>query len=121
MAKIMYEYKVSLVRVIDGDTFVGNIDLGFNTVLMNKHIRVAHINAPEKNTPEGKNATKYVTNMLTAENTAHVNYNPIISIRVLEHKTDKYGRILAEVEINSRRLDKAMVEDGHAVPYEGKN
>ena len=40
---MLYEYKCDVVRVIDGDTVVVNIDLGFDTWLFDQHIRIQHI------------------------------------------------------------------------------
>ncbi len=42
----MYEYKFKALRVIDGDTVDGIIDLGFN-VLLKERVRLYGINAPE--------------------------------------------------------------------------
>lgn len=42
----MYEYKFELIRVIDGDTVDGYIDLGFD-IKVKKRIRLLGINAPE--------------------------------------------------------------------------
>jgi len=42
----MYEYKFKVLRVIDGDTVDGIIDLGFN-VLLKERVRLYGINAPE--------------------------------------------------------------------------
>lgn len=118
----MYQYKPVIKRIVDGDTIVCDIDLGFNIVLTDRHVRVAHIDAPEKNTPEGKAAIRYLEYMLTpvTEN-GFTKYKPEIVLDIMQHKADKYGRLLAEVTIDGRRLDKSMVEDGHARPYEGGN
>lgn len=116
----MYEYKVDIVRVIDGDTFVCNIDLGFEVILKNKHVRIAHINAPENNTDAGKAATRYLAYMLIPHKDQNVVYLPEVILNVKNHKHDKYGRILAEVKVDGRMMHEVMVEDGHAVPYEGK-
>lgn len=44
----LYQYACVVERVIDGDTFVGNIDLGFK-IWMNKSIRLKDFDAPERN------------------------------------------------------------------------
>jgi endonuclease YncB( thermonuclease family) len=44
----IYQYSCVVERVIDGDTFVGNIDLGFK-IWMNKSIRLKDFDAPERN------------------------------------------------------------------------
>jgi len=50
------EYFCDVKRVIDGDTYVVDIHLGLDVVLVNQHIRAADINAPETRTrdPEEK-------------------------------------------------------------------
>lgn len=43
----MYEYRASVIRVIDGDTVDLRIDLGFE-VGLNMRVRLAGIDAPER-------------------------------------------------------------------------
>jgi len=38
----MYEYKVTVLRVVDGDTVDVDIDLGFGIVLSNERVRIWH-------------------------------------------------------------------------------
>ena len=45
----MYEYRVSIDRVVDGDTVDCWIDLGYN-LKIHKRIRFAGVNAPETRT-----------------------------------------------------------------------
>ena len=45
----MYEYKIKLDRVIDGDTIDAEIDLGFD-IRTKKRIRFLGINTPESRT-----------------------------------------------------------------------
>jgi len=106
----MYEYNVKFIRTIDGDTFVGNVDLGFGIFLMEKHIRVMHVNAPEKNTPEGVTAKSFTEQKLQTSKT--------LSVKVFERQ-DKYGRILAEVMVDGALLSDMLVANGHGKPYEG--
>ena len=53
-----YHYSAELVRVIDGDTIVAHINLGFNTILKNETIRLNGINAPETRTKNVKEKTE---------------------------------------------------------------
>ena len=46
----MYEYKVTLDRVIDGDTVDVDIQLGFKVVLSKQRIRLHGIDTPESRT-----------------------------------------------------------------------
>ena len=43
----LYTYKANIVRVIDGDTVVADIDLGFDVWLRKEHLRLVGIDAPE--------------------------------------------------------------------------
>ncbi|MEM7693463.1 MAG: thermonuclease family protein [Pseudomonadota bacterium] len=43
----LYIYKATITRVIDGDTVVANIDLGFDTWRNNERVRLHGIDAPE--------------------------------------------------------------------------
>ncbi len=51
------------VRVIDGDTFVVDVDLGY-TAHVHVRIRLRGINVYEKNTDQGKLATAYLQGLL---------------------------------------------------------
>jgi endonuclease YncB( thermonuclease family) len=57
----MYEYNAELVRVIDGDTYVLDVDLGFYVHAV-QHVRLLGIDCPEKNTPQGVAAALFATN-----------------------------------------------------------
>jgi micrococcal nuclease len=89
----MYEYEIRFKRLIDGDTFVCDIDLGFGIWLMDQHCRLFGVDTPEKSTPEGKAATDTAREWFTSrQNTAER-----FSITVLQ-KADKYGRRLVQVK-----------------------
>ena len=47
----MYNYKINLLRVVDGDTIDAEIDLGFD-IKVKKRIRFMGINAPESRTKD---------------------------------------------------------------------
>jgi endonuclease YncB( thermonuclease family) len=47
-----YTYRATVVRVIDGDTLVADLDLGFH-LTHRAHLRLANVQAPEMDTPEG--------------------------------------------------------------------
>ena len=42
-----YTYQATITRVIDGDTVVADIDLGFHTWRRDVYLRLARVNAPE--------------------------------------------------------------------------
>ena len=48
----MYEYKVNILKVVDGDTVDVDIDLGFGVWLRNERVRLAGIDTPESRTSD---------------------------------------------------------------------
>jgi len=46
----MYEYRATVVKVIDGDTVDVNIDLGFGIILSDERVRIMGIDTPESRT-----------------------------------------------------------------------
>lgn len=120
----MYEYKATLVKVVDGDTVDVDLDLGFSIVLSNQRIRLYGIDTPESRTrdPEekkcGKLAGQYLIDNLGTE------------FVVKTHKDDargKYGRILGELMAYSPEkdavvsLNREMIEKKLAVAYFGQS
>jgi len=51
-SEVSYTYRAELVRVIDGDTVVLNVDLGFEHWLHNQTFRLYGIDAPETRTTD---------------------------------------------------------------------
>jgi micrococcal nuclease len=121
---MIYIYKAELIRVVDGDTVDLVIDLGFDTS-RKERFRLYGVDAPEMNTPEGKEAKAWLWEAL----------QPLeaIYIETLQHKTkakrDKYGRFLAVLysdlgDIDANRpmktpvspasINAKMVVEGHA-------
>jgi len=89
----MYEYGIRFKRLIDGDTFVCDIDLGFGIWLVDQHCRLFGVDTPEKNTEAGIAAAETAKEWFTLrQNTAER-----FSIQVLQ-KADKYGRRLVHVK-----------------------
>ena len=48
----MYEYRVKIERVIDGDTVDVDIDLGFGVQLNDERVRIMGIDTPESRTSD---------------------------------------------------------------------
>jgi len=119
----MYEYKLNLLRVVDGDTIDGYIDLGFN-IKVKKRIRLLGINAPEirlqskiKDVSE-RRARKALGLEVKSELTALLKGSDI-SIKTKLDKTGKYGRVLgvifiykddSKININELLLSRGLVE-----------
>ena len=46
----MYEYRVNIVKVVDGDTVDVDIDLGFGVWIKDERVRIMGIDTPESRT-----------------------------------------------------------------------
>ena len=111
----MYTYAALVQRVIDGDTVVVDIDVGFHVWLRAQHIRLAHINAPELPSAAGKAAVLHLLTLLGPWLTP-----PQVTLQTIKDRQDKYGRYLGVFVTSAGvNVNEAMVAAGHAVPYEG--
>lgn len=107
MPKDEYVRNAVVIRIIDGDTIVIDIDLG-DDVWRRRTVRLVRINAPELNTEAGKRAASFVATYLPKGT----------ELVVQTTKThERYGRMLAEVwsRATGRNLNDLLVESGHAV------
>jgi len=114
----MYEYSAKVDRVIDGDTIVVRIDLGFS-IFWETPVRLFGINAPEMNSksPLERAEAKVAKSFL-----ADAVLNKTVKLRSAKPK-DKYGRYLAEVWLLStseRSVNDQMVRLGLAKPWDGQ-
>jgi micrococcal nuclease len=119
----MYQYKIELDRVIDGDTIDAKIDLGFD-VSIKKRIRFVGINTPESRTRDleekakGLAAKDRLKNILEGAKT----------IQLTSHGVGKYGRCLGELNVDVVdgkdcltlvNVNELLIKEGHAVEYHG--
>lgn len=89
----MYEYKATIVNVVDGDTFDMDIDLGFN-IHIRERVRLLNIDTPENRGVEkklGKAVTQYAQKYFEGKE---------VSLQSSKNKTDSFGRWLAEVYVD---------------------
>jgi endonuclease YncB( thermonuclease family) len=81
-----YLYKATVSKVVDGDTLILLIDLGFKT-FREQRVRLAGINCPEIDTDEGKKAWEFTIKKLAGAE----------FVMVKTHKIDIYGRYLGHI------------------------
>ena len=106
----MYTYKAQVVRVIDGDTVVLNIDLGFKIYHV-MSCRLAGVNAPELNSKD--EAVKLAA---VASKEYLMSLLPVGEwVEIVSRKLDKYGRAVVWID----GVNNAMISEGHAVRYKG--
>lgn len=104
-----------VIKVYDGDTITIVSKLPYPESLLYKfRVRLARINAPELKTPELK----------TQESIEALNSRDFLASMVLDKtvelksvRTDKYGRILAEVYCDNINMSDLLLEKGYAVVY----
>lgn len=114
----MYEYKASVLRVVDGDTIDVMMDLGFDT-WVRKRIRLYGINCPETRTRDKKEKKAGLKAKALVENIVTEYKN---TCRIKSKTIGKYGRVVAEVffDINKEEyicLNDLLLDTGNAVPY----
>ena len=91
----MYEYKLSNIRVIDGDTIEATLDLGFK-VYIRRTIRLVNVDAWEMRGPnkeKGKKAKAYLKSLIK-----NSNFYCLVSHK---DKKGKYGRILGTLWLDN--------------------
>jgi micrococcal nuclease len=116
----MKSYSAQVTRVVDGDTVVATIDLGFD-VSVTKSIRLYGIDTPESRTSDheekrfGLMAKDALTRQLNKSNGR-------ITLRCPDDETDKFGRVLGELwQDDDLNINQWLVEQHLAVRYFGLN
>ena len=114
----MYRYKVSLVKVVDGDTVDVDIDLGFGMTYKKQRVRMLGIDTPESRTRDlvekkfGNASKKHLKGILESGD-----------IELVSHDKGKFGRILGELFMGGSTfsVNQQMINEHHAVAYTGGN
>jgi micrococcal nuclease len=99
----MYTYNARLVRCVDADTLVLDLDLGFYEWRLNQPYRLLRIDAPERNTDAGK----------LAKMALEVYLKDKILIAQTQ-KSDSFGRFLVELLADNKNVSDWLVESGYA-------
>ena len=115
----MYEYKVKITRVVDGDTVDAEVDLGFDTFIKDR-IRLMGLDTPESRTRNKKEkalglAAKAYLKELLKENKGD------IILRTSKEGKGKFGRILGTLLIYDGKtsVNQMLIDEGHARDYFG--
>lgn len=108
---MIFQYAAIITRVIDGDTFVADIDLGFHCWIHNQTFRVLGCNAREHTDPGGREAASNLTTMLPAGS----------KVTLTSVANDKYGgRYDARITLgDGSDLTQRLVQDGWAAAWSG--
>jgi micrococcal nuclease len=107
-----YIYRARVTRVVDGDTLVCDIDLGFHTWIKDLKIRLLNYNAPETRGLEksfGAKAKSALKELLTSK-----------EVTIQTSKSDDFGRYLGNIWLeDGTDLVEKLVKDGYGVIWDG--
>ena len=98
----MYEYKAKVLRVVDGDTMVCEVDLGFS-ITVTERIRLRGINTPEvrgNQKKRGLEVKEIVRNMIEGK-----------EIILQVYKKGKYGRYIADIVVDDYSLSEYLISN----------
>ena len=116
--KPSYTYEAVVDRVIDGDTLLVVIEVGFRIKVHDK-LRLRGIDTPELGTPEGDRAKKFVERLLPVGST--------IIVKSYKSRVDSHGRFVVDVLYregvedpqkilkDAVYLNQQLIDEGHAV------
>ena len=123
----MYEYKAIVERVVDGDTIDVIIDLGFKT-WKKVRVRMEGINTPESRTRDLEEKKRGLVAKDRLVEILEYNNNEC-TLKV--SGVGKFGRAIASVYVETLspasskssmteiNVNKQLIEEGHAVAYDG--
>ena len=118
----MYQYACRINKVLDVDTVDIDLDLGFNIILANQHVRMTGIDTPESRTsnkeekPRGMLSKKKLSEQLPVGS-----WQKITTSRP-DNNDDKFGRILGEFILeDGTNVNQWLIKNNYAVAYQGEN
>jgi micrococcal nuclease len=103
----MYHYKVHVYRVVDGDTFDAQVDLGFG-IYYKMRFRMRGIDTPETWRPScdaerehGLKATEFVDELIGGK-----------EVTIQSYKMGIYGRYECDVILGKQTLAQILKDEG---------
>ena len=101
----MYHYKAKVLRVVDGDTYDMEVDLGFD-IRFTARFRLRGIDTPETWRPKteaerehGERATVFVKNLIEGK-----------EVRVYSSKLGIYGRYACDIMLDGKQKENGVFE-----------
>ena len=115
----MFDYRVKITRVVDGDTVDAELDLGFDIIYRDR-IRLMGIDTPESRT---RNKKEKILGMASKDRLKELcaMHRGNIYLKTSKEGKGKFGRILGDLyPIDSEvSLNSMLIAEGHARPYFG--
>lgn len=113
----MYEYKVYVKKIVDGDTVDVDIDLGFGVILKDERVRIMGIDTPESRT---RDKVEKVFGLAAKARLKELMGKTATLVCKKYDAKGKFGRILGDFTTNDGRMvTDVMIEEGHCVAYFG--
>jgi endonuclease YncB( thermonuclease family) len=103
---VTYEYAAVVTRVIDGDTIVATVDLGFY-LTASIAFRLLGVDTPEVTGPtraQGLAAAEFTRSQLLGK-----------PIRIRTAKSDSFGRWLCNISLDGKDFNRELINLGFAV------
>ena len=114
----MYEYNCKIVRVIDGDSIIVDIDLGFSHWIHGESIRLYGVDTPECRTRDAEEKAAGLLAKAFVEDALHVGGTYTLTTR----EKGKFGRYLGVIMLSGKTsINAALVSEHLAVPYMGQS
>lgn len=108
-----YRYKAIVREVYDGDSCTVGIDLGFGIWMKGQKLRLTGIDTPELRGGErhlGLEVRDYMRNLVLGKE---------VILESAKDKSGKYGRWLATIWLDGININKKLLDEGMALPYDG--
>tara|TARA_R100000656_G_scaffold53383_1_gene42236 strand:- start:306 stop:728 length:423 start_codon:yes stop_codon:yes gene_type:complete len=114
----MYEYACEVNRIVDGDTVDVTFDLGFDIHFFSR-VRLYGIDTPESRT---RNLDEKARGLLSKKFLVDAITDKKVVVRTkMKDSRGKYGRVLGEIWVGRKNINKDMVKNHHAVSYYGQS
>ncbi len=105
----MYQYRATIERVTDGDSYVATVDLGWHVSIAGS-IRLIGVDCPETGTEAGTAATAFVTDLFA-------NARQVTVTTIRRDPARSFARYLARVDVDGADLAALIIDAGHGTPY----
>ena len=114
----MYEYNCKIVRVIDGDSIIVDIDLGFGLWIHGESIRLFGVDCPESRSRDPKEKAAGLLAKAFVEEALHVGG----TYKLTTKEKGKFGRYLGVIKLtDDTSINVALVTERLAVSYYGQS